>query len=255
MISVVFVSKVISHSFEKMEHRSQAIEMAPENAAIIDYETEHVHEVYEQIASHFSRTRHKPWPVVDDFLKSLRPGSVGLDIGCGNGKYLTVNKDIFIVASDRSPSLIEIARTHKPHSAIVADTLNLPHANDSFDFAISIAVIHHLATEARRIEAIKAIIRTLKPVSGRALIFVWALEQKESRRGWDAGDKQDVLVPWVLKQELVRGGESMQEKTYQRYYHLSHAGELERLVTAAGGSVASAGYDRDNWWVVAVRRS
>lgn len=34
---------------------------------------------------------------------------------------------------------------------------------------------------------------------GQALFFVWALEQKGSRRGWDEGGEQDVLVPWVLK--------------------------------------------------------
>jgi tRNA (uracil-5-)-methyltransferase TRM9 len=39
--------------------------------------------------------------VVDEFLRNLPAGSAGLDIGCGNGKYLAVNKDIFIIASDR----------------------------------------------------------------------------------------------------------------------------------------------------------
>ena len=87
------------------------------------YEEEHVHTVYEQIASHFSSTRYKvrrkdiwtaiycngrvcwylsqPWPIIERFLKGLAPGSVGLDVGCGNGKYLAVNRDIFIVGSDR----------------------------------------------------------------------------------------------------------------------------------------------------------
>jgi tRNA (uracil-5-)-methyltransferase TRM9 len=43
--------------------------------------------------------------VVDEFLQGLPAGSVGLDVGCGNGKYLTVNKDVFIVASDRYVNL------------------------------------------------------------------------------------------------------------------------------------------------------
>ena len=67
----------------------------------LDYEEQHVHQVYEQIASHFSSTRYKPWPIVGRFLNELDPGSVGLDVGCGNGKYLTVNPRIFIIASDR----------------------------------------------------------------------------------------------------------------------------------------------------------
>lgn len=82
------------------------------------YEQQHVHDVYQQIAGHFSATRYKvccdgtddcpqtnflsqPWPVVERFLKELNPGAVGLDVGCGNGKYLTVNRDVFIIASDR----------------------------------------------------------------------------------------------------------------------------------------------------------
>ena len=68
------------------------------------YEEEHVHQVYEQIASHFSSTRYKPWPIIERFLKDLPDGSVGLDVGCGNGKYLAVNPNIFIVGSDRCVS-------------------------------------------------------------------------------------------------------------------------------------------------------
>ena len=44
-------------------------------------------------------------------------------------------------------------------------------------------------------------------LGGKCLIFVWALEQKGSRRGWDEGDEQDVMVPWVSK-----GGESSRGK-------------------------------------------
>ncbi|KAJ9602003.1 tRNA methyltransferase, has a role in tRNA modification [Cladophialophora chaetospira] len=245
----------------------------------LEYEEHHVHEVYEDIASHFSSTRYKPWPIVDAFLRSLPPGAVGLDVGCGNGKYLAVNKDVFVVASDRSNALVQIASHHQPHSAIVADILHLPHPNDSFDFAISIAVIHHLSTSARRVQAIREILQTLRQpkksqqsngdVGGSALIFVWALEQKHSRRGWDRGDQQDVLVPWVLKPEqkskpkhsiktdLNRPPETTcstpPPTTYQRYYHLYREGELQTDVVAAGGRILKNGYDRDNWWAVVAR--
>jgi tRNA (uracil-5-)-methyltransferase TRM9 len=40
---------------------------------------------------------------------------------------------------------------------------------------------------------------TLSESGGRALIYVWALEQRGSRRGWDEGCEQDVMVPWVTK--------------------------------------------------------
>ncbi|KAL2420126.1 tRNA (carboxymethyluridine(34)-5-O)-methyltransferase [Exophiala dermatitidis] len=220
----------------------------------LQYESKHVHEVYDRIATHFSSTRYKPWPVVDEFLRNLPVGAVGLDVGCGNGKYLVVNKNVFIVASDRSNALVDIARQHQPHDAIVADTLSLPHPAFRFDFAISIAVIHHLSTMERRVQAIRTILHTLRrPVAGsgggQALIFVWALEQKNSRRGWDQGDQQDVLVPWVLKPDKTTTPDAPPQ-TYQRYYHLYHKGELEDNAVAAGARILKSGYDRDNWWVV-----
>jgi tRNA (uracil-5-)-methyltransferase TRM9 len=34
-------------------------------------------------------------------LKEQADGAIGADVGCGNGKYLAVNKAVFIVGSDR----------------------------------------------------------------------------------------------------------------------------------------------------------
>lgn len=54
------------------------------------FESSHVHSVYNAIASDFSRTRHSRWPFVEQFLESLPSGSLILDAGTGNGKYLGV---------------------------------------------------------------------------------------------------------------------------------------------------------------------
>jgi tRNA (uracil-5-)-methyltransferase TRM9 len=224
-------------------------DLAPEQ-----YEEQHVHAVYEQIASHFSSTRYKPWPIVESFLQSIVPGSVGLDIGCGNGKYLPVNRDVFIVGSDRSSNLVQIASQHQPHSVLIADTLALPHQAGRFDFALSIAVIHHLSTAERRREALRAILECLKD-GGKALIYVWALEQKNSRRGWDEGHEQDVMVPWVMKNKTKTADEDgTTEKVFQRYYHLYRSGELQADIEAIGGEVCDSGYEKDNYWAIVTRR-
>lgn len=171
---------------------------------------------------------------------------------------------------------MKIARRHHPHSAVVADNLSLPHPLHRFDFAISIAVIHHLSTPARRVEAVRAVLDLLRPPphdadagGGRALIYVWALEQKDSRRGWDEGHEQDVMVPWVMKGKKEKSHRSKKEKgqadddqakgevveqaedrTFLRYYHLYRKGELERDVEEAGGQVVESGYEKDNWWAI-----
>ena len=64
-------------------------------------EDEYVHKVYDVIAPHFSHTRHNPWPKVSAFLNGLEDGSLVADVGCGNGKYMGVNKKLFMSGSDR----------------------------------------------------------------------------------------------------------------------------------------------------------
>lgn len=167
-------------------------------------EEEYVHKVYNEIASHFSETRYKPWPIVTDFLMKRSIGSIGLDVGCGNGKYLNVNPNLFLIGSDRSSGLIQCAHDiDSHHNVLVADGMHLPHKDNTFDFAISIAVVHHWTTRERRVEAIAQILSKLKN-GGEALIYCWALEQSSSRRGYHDGMQQDVLVPWVLQDKTKK---------------------------------------------------
>ena len=164
-------------------------------------EQEYVHNVYNEIAPHFSQTRYKPWPIVTQFLQTRAMGAIGIDVGCGNGKYLGVNPNVYMIGSDRSDGLIECARGIDPaYNLMVADGLNLPHRDGTFDFAISIAVVHHWSTRERRVEVIRHILSKLCR-GGQALIYCWALEQGSSRRGYHEGMEQDVFIPWVLPKD------------------------------------------------------
>ncbi|KAK9352373.1 S-adenosyl-L-methionine-dependent methyltransferase [Lipomyces doorenjongii] len=229
----------------------QSQSATPHPADPLKLENTHVHAIYDEIAPHFSQTRYKPWPIVQRYLESRPRGSVGLDIGCGNGKYLSVNPEIYILGSDRSSKLIELARTGKEVvkkrfvDVGIADGIEAPFRKSRFDFAISIAVVHHFATPERRLEAVRSILRALRQ-GGTALVYVWALEQKNSRRGWDEGHAQDVMVPWVTEKDGAR-------MVVERYYHLYRKGEIEADVETAGGKVVEGGYERDNWWVIIER--
>ncbi|XP_056416304.1 alkylated DNA repair protein alkB homolog 8 [Hyla sarda] len=196
-------------------------------------EKEYVHKVYEDIAGHFSSTRHTPWPKVVDFLMTLSAGSLVADVGCGNGKYIGINKSLYIIGCDRSKNLVDICGERK-FEACVCDALSVPFRSGSFDACISIAVIHHFATEERRLAAIQELLRLLRS-GGKALVYVWAMEQeykknkskylKEGKTSSEAilqnaksdqpppgsaaelpvhtnrtaFDSQDLLVPWHLK--------------------------------------------------------
>lgn len=90
-------------------------------------EHEYVHSVYDSIADHFSQTRYKPWPLIAAFLSSLAPGSIGLDSGTGNGKYLPFSADgsAYMVGLDRSLNLLKIARRAggKDRDVVLGDAL------------------------------------------------------------------------------------------------------------------------------------
>ncbi|OCT99526.1 probable tRNA methyltransferase 9B [Xenopus laevis] len=152
-------------------------------------EKQHVHSVYESTAPYFNEVQSKAWPKVRQFLLEQEPGSLIVDIGCGTGKYLSVNSEIYNLGCDYCKPLVEIAKNNK-HEVMVCDNLNLPFRDQCFDTVISIGVIHHFSTKQRRIQAIKEMARTLVP-GGRIMLYVWAMEQKSRRF-----EKQDVFVPW-----------------------------------------------------------
>ncbi|KAJ1830294.1 tRNA methyltransferase, has a role in tRNA modification [Coemansia sp. RSA 2711] len=214
-------------------------------------ESQYVHQVYDQIASHFSDTRFKPWPVITSYLDRQPRGSLGVDVGCGNGKYLR-SADIFMLGTDLSPPLVDICG-QRGHDALVSDALQLPFRSGAFDFAISIAVIHHMASDERRKRAIEELVRVVRD-QGTVLVFVWALEQEtKGRRRFD-GSTQDVLVPWVVPGS--RQDEHAPDQVFHRYYHLFRDGELAQLAGQVPGcTVVESGYDRDNWYVVIQRQN
>uniref|UniRef100_A0A5B7AQT8 Methyltransferase type 11 domain-containing protein n=1 Tax=Davidia involucrata TaxID=16924 RepID=A0A5B7AQT8_DAVIN len=150
---------------------SSSVQSTPE------IEKKYVHHVYDAIAPHFSSTRFAKWPKVATFLNSLPSGSLVLDAGCGNGKYLGLNPNSFFIGCDISAPLINIC-ANRGHEVVVADAVNLPYRTGYGDAAISIAVLHHLSTENRRKKAIDELVRVVKK-GGLVLITVWAVEQED----------------------------------------------------------------------------
>ncbi|KAF8911166.1 hypothetical protein CPB84DRAFT_1842412 [Gymnopilus junonius] len=267
----------------------RALEVAKVEGRPETYEDQNVHAVYDEIAAHFSSTRYKPWPIIAKFISSLTTGWVGLDSGTGNGKYLPLPLDrpggIWTIGLDRSRNLLEIARTAGSFSAsrevVWGNVLDNPWRPGIFDYAISIATIHHLATHERRRLAVKRLIQSISPSHGRALIYVWAIEQDELSKRKVVSDNEtpsftgkDVIVPWVLSKNLQVPSNNSSDKNgepqvYHRYYHMFAQGELSRLVIEAaeelglqlehkrrdegqnvrGVEIVQDGWERSNYYV------
>lgn len=144
------------------------------------FEKSYVHTIYNEIADHFSQTRHTAWPGVVKFIESMQPYTWMCDVGCGNGKYLNQRKDVYCFGCDYSDQLVRIC-SERNFYCFVSDCLKIPCKDEYLDYILCIAVLHHLSTLERRKQAIKEMCRILK-VGGRALITVWAKEQKHKEK-------------------------------------------------------------------------
>ncbi|KAF8572094.1 hypothetical protein P879_02581 [Paragonimus westermani] len=209
--------------------------------------------VYDSIATEFSSTRHSAWPAVLDFLREQPVGAFGADVGCGNGKYLVAAAQLTVrqsevianesspasssrkqglavpcqsergvhpfclplapmLALDRSTRLTDIVRG-RGFDVVVGDILRLPYRPNRLDFFLCVAVIHHLSTMERRLQAIAELARLLRP-HGRGLIQVWAKEQHDPqsnqptrylRNQRSSGERSDVCTNSdLIFQEPVR---------------------------------------------------
>ncbi|XP_053668332.1 alkylated DNA repair protein alkB homolog 8 [Anopheles marshallii] len=236
-------------------------------------EAQNVHRVYNEIAKHFSDTRHSPWPKVEAFVRSLSDGAVLLDVGCGNGKYLASSERAVMLGCDRSEGLLQVC-VDRGFNVLQCDCLAVPFRDESVDACISIAVIHHLATDQRRKQAISEMLRVLRP-GGKALIYVWAKNQEANAKksSYLRQNKQnnkpiaeddpandgslivqtekviagvnDCTLPvhtnrtQFQHQDLLvpwklRTNDSMEKTTFLRYYHVFEEHELEKLCLASG---------------------
>jgi alkylated DNA repair dioxygenase AlkB/ubiquinone/menaquinone biosynthesis C-methylase UbiE len=189
-------------------------------------ERDHVHAVYDAIATQWHHTRGKRgvlWPGATQFLQRLPPGSVVADCGCGDGKYFPaiIEAGSYVIGTDISRPLLETAflrddqsstsaskngtipdlrkvSAHREYlrdrpAVAVADCMSIPLRDKSCDAAICIAVMHHLSTKERRIRCIEELARVVR-AGGMINIQAWAMEQDESSRRKFAG--ADVFVPF-----------------------------------------------------------
>ena len=162
-----------------------------------------VQKFYDVNSNDFSNTRYSIWDVVKKFNDSINSKSNILDAGCGNGKNMIYlqNQGHNVIGIDFSDGLLEICK-EKKLNVKKSDIRNLPFKDCTFDYVISIAVIHHINSEDDRIKAISELLRVTKK-GGKVLFTLWALEQ----------DK-------LSKRKMILGDNYVPFKGIDRYYHI-----------------------------------
>jgi tRNA (uracil-5-)-methyltransferase TRM9 len=180
-------------------------------------------EIFDRIAQSWYNFRH--WSIFQIELTALaRRWQKGrlLNVGCAHGPDFLPFKDGFeLYGVDFSAEMLKFAEKYAQKFGFavelkLADIRHLPYADNSFDWAISVATYHHLGGGEHQ-EALRELKRVLKP-GGEAFITVWNRCQP---RFWFK--PKEVEVPWRQKGQTL----------YRRYYLFSYA-ELQKLAKEAG---------------------
>ena len=178
------------------------------SGATLKYVT-YVQNVYNNIATHFSDTRYCIWDFVRDFMSTKSNNMKGIDIGCGNGKNIVAFPDLNILGIDNCNEFVRICRD-KNINAIYGDCCEICSIDGAFDFAVAIAVYHHMENNIRREKALNEMIRILK-TDGQGMFSVWSVENQQSEkinRDFTPGDN---YVSWCRRGD---------KKIFKRYYYV-----------------------------------
>jgi len=206
---------------------------------------EETRENYNLTAESYTRTR----AFISEDIKSLadyaQKGDKVLDSGCASGRFYGVlaGKGIDYLGVDISEELIKIARRNYLGVRFeVANALELPFPDDSFDKIFSISVIHNIPSYGFRIQYLKESIRILKP-GGQLVLRVWDFWTRKDFPllllkytflkliGRSKLDFKDVFVPWK---------NSNGKMLVNRYFHCFTKKEIERLIKEVGFEISKS---------------
>ncbi len=205
---------------------------------------------YSQFASPFSETRPSGQARLERIVDYIGQSKSVLDVGCGNGRLAErldrERRELDYVGVDASRELIDIAASRRNrfehvHAEFRVGELSEPGWNKDlpyapFDFAVALAVLHHVPSFELRLEVLRGIHAVLR--EGSTLVLTnWQFAQNERMKrkivGWetagiDAGqvEEGDALLYWK------HGG------TGYRYCHLISKVEIQGLAEQSGFQIS-----------------
>jgi SAM-dependent methyltransferase len=149
---------------------------------------------YSRQAQHYDETRAASPSVLRPLREALEgaPGRRLLDIGGGTGNYALALKHEGWepVVLDRSPEMLAHAAA-KGLETVEADAQRLPFADESFDAATMISMLHHVADQEAALAEARRVLRpggrlVLKGFSGEDAASLWIVDYFPSSRVWMA---------------------------------------------------------------------
>lgn len=273
-----------THSIELIQFLVNfTMDQIPESC-VSQLESDYVRKTYDKIANKFSATRHKKWPKVDKFISNLKTGSLLLDVGCGNGKYLNYTHTMNI-GCDMSRNLLLVCK-ERGFEVVQCDFMRLPFREERFQALICIASLHHITTEKRRQLCLEVLINRMLANEATALIYVWSFEQNidkhnhylrpnqeycesqsmeklllnefelpihKNRTPFKA---QDVLVPFNITKTCKSDSEQKEtQEVFLRYYHVYKEKELDKQIESIlNCQLIDSYHDSGNWCCIVQKK-
>jgi ubiquinone/menaquinone biosynthesis C-methylase UbiE len=98
---------------------------------------------------------------------NIRAGATGLDVGCGQGSYVTAlaSAGYRVYGTDSSAGQLRRANAGQAPADVTwaqADAQELPYKDATFDFVYSVNAFHHLPTPAAQVRALAEVVRVLR---------------------------------------------------------------------------------------------
>ncbi|PWT79981.1 MAG: hypothetical protein C5B57_12995 [Blastocatellia bacterium] len=111
--------------------------------------------------------------LMEEMINTFGVGRRGLDVGCGQGWYVRRmrGRGFDVTGVDSSPEQVQIAQRNVGSSGLVrlGSILQIPAADETYDFAYAINVLHHLTSIEEQRTAFTELIRVVRP---GGLLFV-----------------------------------------------------------------------------------
>ena len=182
---------------------------------------------YNNNAERFSDTRFCLGDVVNNFCSKFKKDDIVCDAGCGNGKNIKYfNNKCNMIGFDKCEKLVEICK-NKGFNVFKDDILNTTYNNETFNYVICIAVVHHLNSEEKHIDAINELLRILK-INGELLFTLWAYES----------DK------YSKKKKFKKGHNYINFDKSIRYYYIYD----EKMLIDLLNKISDKEFEKKYWW-------
>ncbi|KAK8739581.1 hypothetical protein OTU49_003413 [Cherax quadricarinatus] len=277
----------VCDSYKKSKVTSQEEKSSSASATMLDdrnaakLEREHVLQVYDQIAEHFSVTRHKPWPqvleerrlaAVSEMLRVLSIGGRGLiyvwameqQKGKKRSTYLKHNKtnshdtqqDESLIAISKNLNFEEEQNTESNQRSIKASTSgasSLPvHVNRTEFVQQDMLVPWKLKTQKKK----EGNCDKKGHYEKECRISYRCRGSKTPVNGPSLDAPQTTVLENDIKENYQNNSYKREPQTsgsdpvFHRFYHVFKQGELEALCSQLNVNIIKSYYDEGNWCII-----